>query len=351
MWSLAGALLLGVGGLFVYKRSSRQYSPANLIAESPVRRASNVGVPSGAELDLWLSHGTVLTNSLNETKEGVTEALLKRVYQLYLPVYYWAKQMHEEAPSGRATIIGMQCLQGGGKTTICDQLKRLFQRDGLTCIVASIDDFYRTRAELSALAKANPDQHLLQGRGQPGTHDMALMADKLDELRTLKPGQTMKVPCYDKGAHGGLGDRAPESAWQSVEGPVDVIILEGWCFGFKAVGPTGQAQLRLIDEYLAAFDTIYAQLDAFFVMQALRAKFVYEWREQAEQGRRSRGEGAMSAEQVVRFVDRYFPSYVQYLSALYQQSPCPESKTLRCWIDGTRSPVEPPAPGHDVFGA
>ena len=28
------------------------------------------------------------------------------------------------------------------------------------------------------------------------------------------------------------GDRAPKSKWQRVTGPVDVVVLEGWCLGF-----------------------------------------------------------------------------------------------------------------------
>ena len=27
----------------------------------------------------------------------------------------------------------------------------------------------------------------------------------------------------------GQGDRAPRSKWQRVTGPVDVVVLEGWC--------------------------------------------------------------------------------------------------------------------------
>ena len=36
--------------------------------------------------------------------------------------------------------------QGGGKTTMCASLGLLAQSEGLNCVVASIDDFYRRRA-------------------------------------------------------------------------------------------------------------------------------------------------------------------------------------------------------------
>ena len=72
---------------------------------------------------------------------------------------------------------------------------------------------------------------------------------------------------------------------------------------------------------------------------------VYAWREQAEQERRARGEGAMDAEQVRKFVDRYYPSYEQYLPALYAASPCAEERTLRYWIDADRRPCRDGPPG------
>ena len=38
------------------------------------------------------------------------------------------------------------------------------------------------------------------------------------------------------------------------------------------------------------------------IVQAVSARYVYAWREQAELERRVRGEGAMDAEQVVKFI-------------------------------------------------
>ena len=39
---------------------------------------------------------------------------------------------------------------------------------------------------------------------------------------------------------------------------------------------------------------------------------------------------------MIKFVDRYYPSYEQYLPQLYTSSPCAEERTLRYWIDGDR---------------
>ena len=138
------------------------------------------------------------------------------MHELYLPVYGWLKEMHASSTSA-TTLIGMQCLQGGGKTTLCDQLELLARHDGLNCVVASIDDFYRTHAELEALARSMPDDPLLHGRGQPGTHDVPLMRATVDGLRALRVGETMRVPRYDKSAHGGQPSEKEDDAVEKTE--------------------------------------------------------------------------------------------------------------------------------------
>jgi D-glycerate 3-kinase len=49
----------------------------------------------------------------------------------------------------------------------------------------------------------------------------------------------IKVPSYDKSAFSGAGDRRPESEWETLnasgKSPVEVIIFEGWCVGFRAL--------------------------------------------------------------------------------------------------------------------
>jgi len=49
----------------------------------------------------------------------------------------------------------------------------------------------------------------------------------------------LKVPSYDKSKFFGEGDRRPESEWEVVnrsgEKPVEVVIFEGWCVGFRAL--------------------------------------------------------------------------------------------------------------------
>lgn len=66
-------------------------------------------------------------------------------------------------------FIGVNGPQGIGKSTLVKQLASLTeQRYDCSALVLSLDDFYLTRAEQVALARAHPDNPFLQHRGVPG---------------------------------------------------------------------------------------------------------------------------------------------------------------------------------------
>lgn len=82
-----------------------------------------------------------------------------------------------------------------------------------------------------------------------GSHDLALGTQVLHELRTLtQPSASAAVPRYDKSAFQGLGDRAPQEVWPRVEGPLDLVLFEGWMLGFR---PLGQDAAAAVDPNLA----------------------------------------------------------------------------------------------------
>lgn len=101
----------------------------------------------------------------------------------------------------------------------------------------SIDDLYLPHEEQEALARSQPNNPLVQHRGQPSTHDVKLGTEVFTAITNRKPN--LKVPSYDKSAFSGAGDRLPESKWETtnLEGqpPVEVVIFEGWCVGFTAI--------------------------------------------------------------------------------------------------------------------
>ncbi len=91
--------------------------------------------------------------------------------------------------------IGISAPQGCGKTTMVEQLQLLFNSQGKTAASVSIDDFYLTFKDQSALAAANPTNPLLQYRGNAGSHDLGLGTRTLQALRALsQPGASTAVP-------------------------------------------------------------------------------------------------------------------------------------------------------------
>ena len=100
----------------------------------------------------------------------------------------------------------------------------------------SIDDLYQTRDELARLAQNHPSNPLVQHRGQPSTHDLPLALSIFDLLRR---GEETSIPSYDKSAFAGKGDRVLPEEWAVVnqmgEKKIKVVILEGWCVGFRSL--------------------------------------------------------------------------------------------------------------------
>ena len=129
-------------------------------------------------------------------------------------------------------VIGISGCQGSGKSTLAALLVQMLSSMlGLRCINLSIDDFYLTHQERQTLAETvHP---LLATRGVPGTHDVALA---METIRSLSGGGQVAVPRFNKA----IDDRCPREEWPGLVGPVDVIVLEGWCL---SIGPQKDAEL------------------------------------------------------------------------------------------------------------
>jgi D-glycerate 3-kinase len=236
-------------------------------------------------------------------------------------------------PSSKPFTIGLNGVQGAGKTTLVSALAQTLQSTGLETLVLSIDDLYLTHQDQVALASANADNKLVQHRGEPGTHDMALARSVFGKLLR---GEETKVPEYDKSAFNGQGDRVPPEGWRSVNKPgeskIQVIILEGWCVGFRSL-PTSAidaaysspsitlhkhtlSHLLFVNEKLAEYDVLNNAFDAFIHIDAQEIGYVYAWRQEQEAALRQEKGRGMSEEEVVRFVDGYYPAYELYTEPL-----------------------------------
>jgi D-glycerate 3-kinase len=161
-----------------------------------------------------------------------------------------------------------------------------------------------------------------------------------DLFTALKDGNPVQIPQYDKSAYSGLGDRVPPSRWDQVNGPgqpkIQVVVFEGWCVGFRALPAEEIERMReaskvsasatlwkhrledllFVNEKLAGYDLMTDMFDAFIHIDAEEIMYAYEWRlEQEAALRREKGRG-MTDEQVVRFVDGYYPAYELHTDAL-----------------------------------
>lgn len=143
--------------------------------------------------------------------------------EYYIPLARWIAQQHRERG---VTVVGINGAQGTGKTTLANFLAlHLAAEFGLKIAAFSIDDLYLTKEERKMLARhVHP---LLVTRGVPGTHDVELGIEIINNLKTLGPGEHYRLPVFNK-AH---DDRARRDQWVDIEGPIDLILFEGWCVG------------------------------------------------------------------------------------------------------------------------
>ena len=237
--------------------------------------------------------------------------------KFYEPLAEW---LCRKSASGRPFLLGINGAQGTGKSTLADYLALTLGKSGKRSVaILSIDDFYLTKAERQQLSQTvHP---LLATRGVPGTHDVGMLRDCLVKLRDLGPGEQLRLPRFDKATD----DRTDETGWPVVEGPVDVIIMEGWCVGSVAEPeadletPVNDLEAnrdadgrwrRYVNERLASdYADVFAELDTLVFLQAPGFEAILRWR--VEQERKLAGtaggeaSGLMNEEQVAEFI-HYF---------------------------------------------
>ena len=209
----------------------------------------------------------------------------------------------------QVACVGIGGGQGAGKSTLAALLLRAGGLLGHRVIALSLDDFYLTRAERGRLAATvHP---LFATRGPPGTHDAARL---LEVVRTLKGGGTkpVAVPRFDKGADDRVGQA-------TVQGPIDTLVVEGWCIGAPASerretnAPINALERdedadgrwrRHIDEALAgAYSTLHQEFDQLIFLAVPDLEAVMRWRTAQEQERPP--QQRLTAEDLARFIAHY----------------------------------------------
>jgi len=211
---------------------------------------------------------------------------------------------------GPVPVWALAGLPGCGKSTLVRQMAALARKQGIPVAVLSIDDFYLGRRARQQLARTvHP---LLATRGPPGTHDLALAVETLDQLRQ---GRATRLPRFDK-----LGDtRWPPSRWPRLPVAPALVLFEGW---FLMTPPQSAEELekpinrlereldadgrwrRACNAALAGYAPLWRRLDGLTLLQAPGFEVVPAWRWQQEQAlaQRSPGRKGMTRSEVEGFV-------------------------------------------------
>ena len=225
------------------------------------------------------------------------------------------KQLHG------AFIIGIHGGQGSGKSTLSKALAAVFRHAfGWNVVVVSIDDLYLPHASRQQLAAT---QHrLFATRGVPGTHDAALGEQLFRQLKTLPAGSQLSFPAFDKASD----DRLSGEHWHQVQGPVDLVLFEGWCVGCKAVPPEQlstpvnelektedpdgrwrhEVNRQLADDYARWF----AAIDYLLMLRVPDMQAVLNWRSEQELGNQKNAvanspDRSMDNAALQRFIQHY----------------------------------------------
>jgi D-glycerate 3-kinase len=254
-------------------------------------------------------------------KEKLPKAYLDFALKWFKPLCDSIQLHHNEsitskASSNRPYFIGINGCQGSGKSTLSGLMCHLFNTYyDKKSIVLSLDDFYYTKAERIKLAQTvHP---LLATRGVPGTHDTQILSKVIQSLALNKP---VDIPIFDKS----VDDRAPVSKWQNIVSPVDIVIIEGWCWGTQAQEEksldTAVNELeqkhdcdgtwrRYVNSTLKnTYTPLYAHMNTWVFLQAPSFDAVYAWRLQQEENLKQRVGNAsniMSDEDILIFIQYY----------------------------------------------
>lgn len=257
------------------------------------------------------------------------------LWELVLPLLSWLQLSC--ADRQRRVVIGLTAPVGSGKTTLAAQLVQLAGLLPLRLAVASIDDAYRPWAEREQLLAGNP---FGVNRVPPGSHDPALL---VNAIACWRQGEALRLPRFDKRLNGGHGDR---SGWDTVA--ADVLLIEGWLVGYEPVSaPTLERWLELPsmalsdaerrwlprwNSQLEPYRPLWSCCDGIWVLQPERWNQVARWRLQAEARQRRRGEGAMTAIEVMGLVRA---SLASLPAGLYHRALLPQARAVAT-LDGRR---------------
>ncbi|MBE9206965.1 glycerate kinase [Nostoc sp. LEGE 06077] len=238
------------------------------------------------------------------------EEMLEVLWDLWLPL--GMKLAAHRHSLNRPLIQGILGVQGTGKTTMCQVLSLILQQLGYRTLSWSLDDLYKTYSDRLILLQQDPR---LIWRGPPGTHDLDLGLNVLEQIRQGETSVT--VPRFDKSLHTGAGDRTTPEIMTNI----DILLFEGWFVGVRPIDPmffdlapppiitdADKAFARDINRQLSNYLPLWEQLDSLILLYPTDYRSSLEWRKQAEQQMVTAGKSGMSDSEIEDFVNYFWRS-------------------------------------------
>lgn len=235
---------------------------------------------------------------------------LELLWKLWLPL---AIQLSSDFQAlNRPIVQGILGGQGTGKTTLAQALCAILEHLGYHTLSLSIDDLYKTYIEREHLRQVDPR---MIWRGPPGTHDIELGLQVLQQLRQPVSGESVAIPRFDKSLWNGSGDR---TAFQTVT-DIDIILFEGWFVGCQPVDTAAfevapppiitaadKEFAQDINSYLKNYIPLWQHLDRLIVLNPVDYRLSKQWRKQAELEMIATGKSGMTDAEIEQFVDYFW---------------------------------------------
>ena len=249
---------------------------------------------------------------------------------LVAQIINWRQEINspQEGLRQRPLIQGILGGQGTGKTTLCRLLCKLLKIAGYSAVSLSLDDLYKTYLDRQQLQIHEPK---LRWRGPPGTHDIQLGIDTLEQIRLGNSQQQIALPRFDKSLWAGMGDRTtPELVNQP-----DIVFFEGWFVGVLPIPEESFLVDEIVDgiingivgdvsvaspvenrafalsfalysnQQLQNYLPLWQLVDKLIMLYPKDYQYSLQWRLQAEQEMIQSGKPGMDLEQIRDFV-QYF---------------------------------------------